>query len=176
MDYRIFHHTDSSRGLNVTDANIVLSNQEKTVYHTDSEKFEAIRVPDEGDAEILLNDGETTETRIQHIREKEFTNEEYIVGFGYYATSAEVGFYGEVNNRLEHEWSTTRVRIGDGTVVHGTADYSNDWDWEIKKEAPEMDVRIVESGGLSNVFNGKTYIVVGSEKNNLESIDIFYRV
>jgi polyribonucleotide nucleotidyltransferase len=176
MDYRIFHYTDSSHRLTVTDANIVLSNQEKTVYHTDSEKFEAIRVPDEGYAEILLKNGETTETRIQHIREKEYTNEEYIVGFGYYATSAQIGFYGEVNNKLEHEWSTTRIRIGDGTVIHGTADYSNDWDWEIKKEASKVYVRIVESGGLSSVFDEKTYVIVGSEKDNLKPTDVFYRV
>lgn len=160
----------------MTDADIVPSNKEGRVYHTNHEEFKAIRIPDEGDARILLSEGETIETNIDYIREKEFTNEEYIVGLRYCATSAKVGFYGEINNTVNHEWSTTRVRIGNGTVVCGTADYSNNWDWKIEEEEPHTDVRIVESGGLSRFFDEKTHIIVGSERNNLESIDIFYRV
>jgi hypothetical protein len=184
MNYRIFHHQESTRGLDVTDAELVREGDEFDVYHTEDENIEAIKYSKDGDVDkILLADDkvktvsgkQVCRTDISHIREKEHKFEQYIVGFGYYATSCDVGFFGETNKEVEHEWKETCVRIGSDTVVVGQSGYDNKWDWQLKETI--SDVRVwMNQDALSDALGGDKCVVVASDSRKLKPIDIFYRV
>lgn len=182
--YRIFHRQESTAGIQVTDAQKVREGDEFDVYHTEDENIEAIKHSKYGDmGKILLSGNKTknisenqvSKTDVSHIREKEHKFEQYIVGYGYYATSCSVGFAGETNKKVEHEWKKTCVRLGGGTVVVGKSGYDNEWDWKL--EESESDVRVwIEEDAISDALGGDKCVVIASDKKRLKPIDIFYRV
>lgn len=148
------------------DCKIASVRRDHTVYHARSGEIDAIKVFNDNcdeESKVLYKNGGVIDSNISHVREMEYKYEQYIIGYGYYATSSKIGFYGEFDTIKDNELSSDRILINKDTVIIGEADYNNKWDWKIKKQNDDISTS-VNTGKLPDDLDGDKCVVVGSDE------------
>lgn len=173
MKYRIFYSNTKTRSKRTLDGEIVRKESDYTVYHTDLQEIDAVKVFHSSDKEsiILYENGDIIDTTVLHIREKEYEYEQYILGYGYYATSSNIGFYGEIDKYKENKAFSDNIRINRNTIIEGNAEYDNKWEWNIKEVGDNVSISINE-GKLPEELDTEKCVIIGSDEP-INSVCIF---
>lgn len=159
MEYpiRIFYRTGTRGSLKVSDAKVVEETDKKRVFHIRDGDIRAIREL-EGEASLLEKDGNTVETNIDLIWEKDHYHELYIHGGRYCATEHTIWYNGDYDGKIKSE-KAKKLRIND-VIIYGDGDFSNDWEWEVIDEGESALVK--QSDDLTNFF-GSRCLYIGFE-------------
>lgn len=164
MRHRIFYSNSRTRIKKTIDGEITNEKSDHTVYHIKSNNIKAIRsYNNDKSSEILYNDGSVIDTHIYHVREMKHKYEQYILGYGYYATSSAIGFYGEYDCEKKSEINTDNIQINNDTIICGEADYDNNWSWDIKKCGDSISISI-DNGELAAALDSGKCVIVGSDE------------
>lgn len=181
MKHRIIYH---NRKINISgsvNAEIAREESNHTIYHTDREDINAIKVYNNNNkSEILLdnedvikadNDG-VVDVTVDHIRKMESKYELYIIGHRYSATSAQIGIYGEINKCKKDK--STNILINKETIIEGDGSIDNTWEWEFKDVSDDIKISI-NTDKLADDLGGEKCVVVRSS-NPIDSVLLFDRV